>query len=77
MLNRFFDRVRHSFRYKLLLLVLLPLLVFIPIIVTFTLQRTYSFAEAQLSHKVHTDINVAKASFARQQDKYLQAISSL
>ena len=77
MLNRFFDRVQHSFRYKLLLLVLLPLLVFIPIIVTFTLQRTYSFAEAQLSHKVHTDINVAKASFARQQDKYLQSISSL
>ncbi|MDR9436842.1 MAG: ATP-binding protein [Thiohalophilus sp.] len=74
---RFFERVRHSFRYKLLLLVLLPLLVFIPVLVVFSLERTYSFAAAQLAHKVHTDINVARASFMRQQEKYLQAISRL
>lgn len=77
MLLRFFERVRDSFRYKLLLLVLLPLLIFIPALVIFTLERTYSFAEAQLAHKVHTDINVARASFMRQQEKYLQAISRL
>ncbi|MFP3873642.1 MAG: ATP-binding protein [Thiohalophilus sp.] len=77
MFIRFFGRVRHSFRYKLLLLVLLPLVVFIPALVVFTLERNYSFAEAQLAHKVHTDINVARASFMRQQEKYLQAISRL
>lgn len=77
MFIRFFERIRHSFRYKLLLLVLLPLLVFIPLLVVFSLERTYSFAEAQLVHKVHTDINVARASFMRQQEKYLQAISRL
>jgi len=77
MFIRFFERVRHSFRYKLLLLVLLPLLVFVPALVVFSLERTYSFAEAQLVHKVHTDINVARASFMRQQEKYLQAISRL
>lgn len=77
MLKRFFDRVHHSFRYKLLLLVLLPLLVFIPLIITFVLHRTYSFAEEQLSHRLHTDINVAKSSFTRQENKYLQAITQL
>ncbi len=77
MLKRFFERIHHSFRYKLLLLVLLPLMVFIPMMIAFTLQRTYSFAEQQLHHKVHTDINVAKASFIRQQDKYLQSVTRL
>jgi len=56
---------------------LLPLLVFIPLIITFVLQRTYSFTEEQLSHRLHTDINVAKASFTRQENKYLQAITQL
>ncbi len=77
MFNRFLDRINHSFRYKLLLLVFLPILVFFPLILTFILQRTYSFAEEQLSRRVHTDINVAKASFKRQENKYLQAITQL
>jgi len=75
--KRFLQRIHHSFRYKLLLLVLLPLVVFIPLIIAFALHRTYSFAETQLYHKVHTDINVAKASFLRQQTKYLQALTQL
>ncbi len=77
MLKRFLDRVHQSFRYKLLLLVFLPILVFFPLILTFILQRTYSFAEEQLSRRVHTDINVASASFKRQENKYLQAITQL
>ena len=71
------DRFHHSFRYKLLLLVLLPLVFFIPLFMFFALQRSYTFAEAQLYHKVHTDINVAQASFSQQQDKYLQAVTQL
>lgn len=75
--KHFFERFHHSFRYKLLLLVLLPLVIFIPLIMTFALHRSYSFAERQLYHKVHTDINVAKASFIQQQNKYLQAVTQL
>jgi len=71
------DRFYHSFRYKLLLLVLLPLVFFIPLFMIFALHRSYTFAEEQLYHKVHTDINVAKASFIRQQNKYMQAITQL
>ena len=75
--RRVFERFHHSFRYKLLLLVLLPLVVFIPLIMVLVLHRSYSFAEQQLYHKVHTDINVAEASFIQQQNKYLQAITQL
>ena len=77
LLRRVFERFHHSFRYKLLLLVLLPLLVFIPLIMAFALHRSYAFAEEQLYHKVHTDINVAEASFGQRQNKYLQAIAQL
>ncbi len=72
-----FDRFHHSFRYKLLLLVLLPLVLFIPLMVAFTLHRSYAFAEAQLYHKVHADINVANASFLQQEKKYMQAVTQL
>lgn len=75
--SRVYRRFRHSFRYKLLLLVLLPLLVFIPLIIVFTLHRSYSFAQAQLFHKVRTDINIAESSLGRQQQKYLDAITQL
>jgi two-component system NtrC family sensor kinase len=71
------ERFRHSFRYKLLLLVLLPLLLFIPLILIFTLHRSYAFAQAQLYQKIHSDINVAVASFQQQQNKYLQAVTQL
>ena len=76
-IRRLFDRFHHSFRYKLLLLVLLPLVLFIPLIVALALHRSYAFAEAQLYHKIHTDINVANASFIQQQNKYLQAVTQL
>ena len=39
--RRFFERFHHSFRYKLLLLVLLPLVIFIPLISTATAAPTF------------------------------------
>lgn len=76
-LNHLFERIYHSFRYKLLLLVLLPLMLFIPLFMIFSLHRSYTFSEAQLYRKVHTDINVANASFIQQQNKYLQSVTQL
>lgn len=76
-MSSMFERFHHSFRYKLLLLVLLPLVLFIPLILFFTLHRSYAFAEAQLYHKIHSDINIAVASFQQQQNKYLQAVTQL
>lgn len=75
--KRLSDRFHHSFRYKLLLLVLLPLVVFVPLIVGLTLHRSYAFSEKQLYHKVHSDINVAQSSFVQQQNNYLQAITQV
>lgn len=74
---RVYRRFIISFRYKLLLLVLLPLLVFIPLILMFTLHRSYSFAQNQLFNKVKTDINIAASSFNHQEKKYLDAITQL
>jgi len=70
-------RFHHSFRYKLLLLVLLPLLIFVPIILAFALYRTYSFSQQQLHHKVNTDINMAMLAFSRRENEYLHAITEL
>jgi len=75
--HHLYGRFRYSFRYKLLLLVLLPLLIFVPLIMAFALYRTYNFAQKQLNHKVNTDINMAMLAFNRRQNAYLHAITEL
>ena len=63
--------VAGSLRYKLLLLVLFPILVVLPTVVGLTIYWSLNYTYSQLYAKVRTDLSVADDVFARLQRDYL------
>ncbi len=66
-----------SLRYKLLLLVLFPILVVVPTVVALGVYWSKNFAYEQLFRKVTTDLSVAHDVFARVQQDYVTELRSL
>lgn len=69
--------VSRSLRYKLLLLVLFPIVVVVPLVVALGLYWSKNFAYDQLLRKVTTDLSVAHDVFSRVQQDYVAELRSL
>ncbi|MEJ2507959.1 MAG: ATP-binding protein [Gammaproteobacteria bacterium] len=69
--------VSASLRTKLLLLVLFPILVFMPVILGLAAYWTQQFAYTQLSRRVNTDLAVAHDAFSRIQQDHLAQLKYL
>jgi len=70
-------KIATSLRYKLLVLVLFPMLMIALLTVGFVVYWSQDFSENQLLRRVHTDLNVARASFVRLQRDYLSQLERL
>ncbi|MHC4880916.1 MAG: hypothetical protein ACYTGL_31075, partial [Planctomycetota bacterium] len=75
--RRIGEAVAGSLRYKLLLLVLFPLLVVMPAIMGLTVYWSYNFTYNQLYAKVNTDLSVAHDVFIRLQRDFLSELAIL
>ncbi len=71
------DKIRGSLRYKLLVLVLLPILVVVPAALLLSGWWGLRFTYEQLFFKVNTDLNVAHDAFERVQRTYLDRLRLL
>ncbi|MGD2084294.1 MAG: cache domain-containing protein, partial [Chromatiales bacterium] len=69
--------IARSLRYKLLLLTLVPLLLFVPAILALAVSWSGEFSREQLLRAVHTDLRVARDGFLRTQQDYLETLSQL
>lgn len=76
MFRRLWRSTNNSIRYKLLVLVLVPILVILPLILGITLYWFYKFTYAQLYAKVSTDLSVAHDVFVRLQSDYLKELEN-
>ena len=74
MFKRLWRITNSSIRYKLLILVLIPILVVLPLILGITLFWFYRFNYDQLYAKVSTDLSVAHDVFVRLQRDYLNEL---
>jgi len=70
-------KVARHLRYKLLVLVLFPMLVVAFLTVGFVVYWSQDFSQNQLLRRVNTDLNVARASFVRLQRDYLSQLERL
>ena len=70
-------KIARSLRYKLLALVLFPMLMIALLTVGFVVYWSRDFSENQLLRRVRTDLNVAHASFVRLQRDYLSELERL
>ena len=70
-------KIATSLRYKLLVLVLFPMLMIALLTVGFVVYWSKDFSENQLLRRVGTDLNVARASFVRLQRDYLSQLERL
>ncbi len=70
-------KIATSLRYKLLVLVLFPMLLIALLTVGFVVYWSQDFSQNQLLRRVHTDLNVARASFMRLQRDYLSQLERL
>ena len=70
-------KIATSLRYKLLLLVLFPMLMIAFLTVGFVVYWSQDFSQNQLLRRVNTDLNVAHASFVRLQRDYLRQLEHL
>ncbi len=77
MLKSIRDLVARSFRYKLLLLVLFPLVLLLPAILGLSIYWSQRYTYDQLYAKVNTDLSVAHDVFTRLQKEYLSQLKSL
>ncbi|MDJ0957740.1 MAG: cache domain-containing protein [Arenicellales bacterium] len=77
MLKQLWRTTNSSVRYKLLILVLIPILAILPLILGFTLYWFYKFTYKQLYAKVGSDLAVANDVFARLQNDYLNKLEKL
>ena len=75
--SRIADAVAGSLRYKLLLLVLVPLLLLMPVIMALTIYWSYKFTYNQLYAKVNTDLSVSHDIFMRLQRDFLSKLAIL
>ena len=71
------SRINKNLRYKLLLLVLLPIFIVIPIILGMATYWSQSFSYDQLFMKVSTDLSVTHEAFYQQQRSYLAKLERL
>jgi two-component system NtrC family sensor kinase len=77
MLSSIKRKIATSLRYKLLVLVLFPLLMIALLTVGFVVYWSQDFSQNQLLRRVNTDLNVAHASFVRLQRDYLSQLERL
>lgn len=73
----FTELIRTSLRYKLLALVLFPILFIMPIFLLFAVFWGSNFSYEQLLIKVNTDLAVADDHFLRIREDYLNSLSHL
>ena len=71
------DRINKSLRYKLLILVLLPVFIVMPIILGMAAYWSQNFSYQQLFMKVSTDLTVTNEAFYHQQKNYLFQLERL
>jgi two-component system NtrC family sensor kinase len=76
-LLKFIDAIRSSLRYKLLVLVLFPILLIMPIALVLAIYWGSQFSYEQLFIKVNTDLSVAEDYFHRLQEDYLNTLGRL
>ncbi|MES9991584.1 MAG: cache domain-containing protein [Candidatus Thiodiazotropha sp.] len=76
-LLRFIQAIRSSLRYKLLALVLFPILLIMPIALGLAIYWGSQFSYEQLFIKVNTDLSVAEDNFHRLQEDYLNTLGRL
>jgi two-component system NtrC family sensor kinase len=76
-ISRIADAVAESLRYKLLLLVLFPLLLLMPAIMGLTIYWSYNFTYDQLYAKVNTDLSVSHDVFMRLQRDFVSKLAVL
>lgn len=76
-LFRIIDAIRSSLRYKLLVLVLFPILLIMPIALGLAIYWGSQFSYEQLFIKVNTDLSVAEDNFHRLQEDYLNTLGRL
>lgn len=69
--------IRHKVRYKLLLLVLFPILLIMPVVLGLAAYWGKTFTYDQLFLKVNTDLAVSHDAFNRIRQNYLTKIASL
>jgi two-component system NtrC family sensor kinase len=77
MLKRLIDTVQGAVRYKLLVLVLLPILLFMPVALALSVYWGANFTYDQLFIKVNTDLSVANDIFDRIRQDYLNRLDRL
>ena len=75
MAARLLDKIRHTIRYKLLVLVLFPILLVMPVAMGLAVYWGANYSYEQLFIKVNTDLSVAHNVFERIKRDYLQALA--
>jgi two-component system NtrC family sensor kinase len=71
------DAIRHKVRYKLLLLVLFPILLMMPVALALAIYWGKTFTYDQLFLKVNTDLAVSHDAFSRIRQDYLTQLERL
>jgi len=77
LVERIIQAVRETVRYKLLVLVLFPILLVMPIVLGLAIYWGKNFTYDQLFIKVNTDLTVANDVFARMRHDYLSRLERL
>jgi len=75
MAGHLLDKIRHTIRYKLLVLVLFPILLVMPIALVLAVYWGASYSYEQLFIKVNTDLSVSHNIFDRIRQDYLKALA--
>jgi len=68
------SKIRHSLRYKLLVLVLFPIVLIMPIALLLAIYWGSNFSYEQLYIKVNTDLSVSHDVFERIKRDYLDVL---
>ena len=76
-ITRIINAVRGTVRYKLLVLVLFPILLMMPIALAVAIYWGANFTYDQLYIKVNSDLSVADDVFVRMQQDYLDRLGTL
>lgn len=76
-LLKFHNAIRNKVRYKLLLLVLFPIVLIMPVVLALAINWGKNFTYQQLFLKVNTDLAVSHDGFMRIQQGYLNRLKNL
>lgn len=77
LLQKIILRINKNLRYKLLLLVLLPVFIVMPIVLSMAAYWSKNFSYDQLYMKVSTDLSVTHEIFHQQQKKHLSKLERI